>query len=124
MRTIAGNGNGAPKMPMSESISKCRSNAVSEGFKDVFSLTPRGLYSLTTSRYYRPEQVTVLRCQRFESENGQTENGNLYMIEMTDGVKGILAEPTSGMRDPEITRFIREAERIQSQMSQLGRNQC
>jgi len=124
MRTIAGNGNGGPKLPLPESKSKCRSNAVSEGFKDVFSLTPRGLYSLNTSRYYRPEQVTLLRSQRFEAESGGIENGNLYLIEMSDGVKGVLAEPTSGMCDPGITRFILEAESNQRQMSQYGRNQC
>lgn len=124
MRTIAGNGSGNPKLPLPETLSACKSNALTEGFKDIFSLTARGLYSLGTSRYYRPEQITLHRQTFIDGNENPAENATVYMIETTDGVRGTLTDPVSLPADPGVTRFFREVESIHQQMAAYGRHQC
>lgn len=124
MRTIGGNSGGQQQPPLPQTLSTCRSNALTAGFKDTFSLTNRGLYSLHTSRYYRPEQVSLLQTLHIDGNVNPAENATLYVIETADGVKGTLTDPLSLIEDPGVPLFFREVESIRQHMSRCGRNDC
>jgi hypothetical protein len=104
---------------LSASVNK----VVSEGYRECFKVTSRGLYSTSRSRYYRPEQVQIVDMHRFDTQGNPGDNAIMYIVETSDGLKGTLIDAYSHS-DTGITQFINEVEDIRSKMNGQRRNFC
>ncbi len=91
--------------------------AVKDGYTDNFSVTNRGLYSSSESRYYRPEQVSVKDFFRFEGHSDPADNAIMYLIETTDGQRGTLIDAYGPYADANVNVFMKEVEDIQKKVT-------
>ena len=104
--------------------SACMTKAVKEGYSEYFKVTTRGLYAISKSRYYRPEQVQLIDTYRCDTQNTTGDESMVYAIETSDGVKGTLVDTSGVNSDPGINKFIEEAEEIRRQYTQHNKHLC
>ena len=52
-----------------------------------FKMTPDG-FSAGKGKYYKPEDLRIVRTYRFEGESNPEDNSVIYIIEATDGLIG------------------------------------
>lgn len=52
-----------------------------------FKMTPEG-FTAGKGKYYKPEDLKVIRTYRFEGESSPEDNAVIYIIEATDGLVG------------------------------------
>lgn len=125
MWTIYGNTeNNKGPVPLITTLSTCLSKVVSEGFREPFKVTTRGLYATSRSRYYRPEQVQIISSHRFEGGEEKGDNTMMYVLETSDGLKGTLVN-ANAYSDGMVIRFISEVEDIRRKTSRHdSRNIC
>lgn len=102
-------------------LSACVNKVVSDGYRECFKVTSRGLYSTSRSRYYRPEQVQIIACHRFEGQADPADNAVIYVVETSDGLKGTLIDATVTYPDSNVKQFVAEATDIRKMMD--GQNQ-
>lgn len=125
MWTQSGNNeNGQAQMPFMNTLSACINKAISDGYRECFKVTSRGLYSTSKSRYYRPEQVQVVNFFRFEGQSDPGDNVIMYVLETSDGLKGTLIDAYGAYSDGTIGKFMAEVEDIRKKMSRHNRNFC
>lgn len=105
---------------MTEVVNK----VVKMGYVDNFKVTPRGLYSLAKSRYYRPEQVKIINFYRFEGQSDPSDNSILYVIETADGLKGTLTDAYGAYADASVNTFIKEVEEIEKKVNDHQKGHC
>ena len=105
-------------------LSACMNKAVTEGYSEYFKVTARGLYAISKSRYYRPEQIQLMDTYRCDTQNMAGKETLVYAIEASDGVKGTLVDDSGGFSDPGINKFIAEAEEIRRQYTEHNKNIC
>ena len=89
---------------------------VKDGYTDSFKVTTRGLYSCAKSRYYRPEQIKVSNFYRFEGQSDPADNSIMYVIETSDGVRGILVDAYGAYADAGVNSFMTEVADIHKKM--------
>jgi hypothetical protein len=99
-------------MPYMKSLTTCLNRMVADGYTEDFKITDGGLEALNQQQVYQPENVQVVNFFRFEGMSDPDDNAVLYVIETTDGVKGILIDAFGIYNDPRIARFMKEVEHI------------
>ena len=125
MWTIQGNnGLGHSSMPSMNTLGGCINKVVTDGYKECFKVTSRGLYSTSRSRYYRPEQVQVIDSYRFEGQIDPHNNAIIYMVETSDGLKGTLIDAYGTYPDAGISQFVAQVEQIRKMMGGDNRHFC
>jgi hypothetical protein len=77
-------------MPYMTSLNSCLNRLIGDGYTDSFQPTVKGLESKITRRVYRPQEVKVINFLKFEGNARQEDNVIMYIIETTDGQKGVL----------------------------------
>jgi hypothetical protein len=103
-------------MPYMKSLATCVNRMVKEGYTEDFKITEQGLESLNHQKKYSPEQIKIVNFFRFEGMSDPDDNAVLYVIETTDGTKGILIDAYGIYNDARIGRFLKDVERIQKKV--------
>ena len=111
-------------VPFMNTLSACVNQMVSEGYRECFKVTSRGLYSTSRSRYYRPEQVQIVDVQRFEGQSDPGDNAIMYSVETSDGLKGTVIDAYGAYSDGSVARFMAEVENIRRKMNGQSQNFC
>jgi hypothetical protein len=101
-----------------QSLSSFVNKAVTEGFTECFKVTNRGLYGISSGRYFRPEQVSVIDTCNFEAQ-AQLEASIMYILETFDGIRGTLIESSSQAKI-----FINESEAYQDRVKRFNQPHC
>lgn len=109
---------GAPKM---NAMSLCVNTAVGEGYKECFKATARGLYAVSNSRYYRPEQVQIAAINFFDKNLNPADNATIYLLETSDGCKGTLVDAYGQRHDEYLQQFIAQVEDIRNKRNRHNR---
>jgi hypothetical protein len=52
-----------------------------------FRMTPEG-FTAGNSKFYKPEELRIIRTYRFEGESNPEDNAVIYLIEANDGLIG------------------------------------
>ena len=78
------------EIPYMKSMATCLNRMVSDGYKEDFKVTEKGLYWIQRNKEYGPDQVHIVNFFRFEGNDKSDDNLILYMIETKDGLKGTL----------------------------------
>jgi hypothetical protein len=119
-----GNGSRKAQAPYLNRLTTCMDKAVTDGYKECFKVTARGLYAISQSRYYRPEQVQVVETCRFEGANASGEKASMYVIETSDGLKGTLIDGYGAPSDIYVSKFISEVEDIRRKVARHNKHEC
>ncbi len=109
---------GAPKM---NAVSVCINRAVTDGYKECFKATARGLYAVSNSRYYRPEQVRIAEIHVFDKNVNVSDNTTVYLLETSDGTKGTVVDTYGQRHDEYLQQFIVQVEDISGKISRFDR---
>jgi hypothetical protein len=83
-----------------------------EGHTKNFMANDEGLLNLDTNKVYAPHEVKISNFYRFEGESDPADNSILYVIETTDGEKGILTDSYGPYSDANVNDFIKQVEEI------------
>jgi hypothetical protein len=85
---------------------------IKNGYVDNFKITKQGLLSSKTDKTYTPSEVSIKDFYRFEGESDPADNAIMYLIETSDGQKGILIDAYGTYADENINKFISEVNEI------------
>jgi hypothetical protein len=99
--------------PYMKSLSTCLNKMVTDGYVEDFKASDRGLESLNSGKWYKPEEVQVINFFRFEGMSDPDDNAILYVIRTSDGTKGTLIDGYGVYMDPKLSAFMKEVENIQ-----------
>jgi hypothetical protein len=99
--------------PYMKSLSTCLNKMVTDGYVEGFKVTDRGMESLNSEKYYRPEEIQVVNFFRFEGMSDPDDNAILYVIQTNDGSKGTLIDGYGVYMDTKLSAFMKEVENIQ-----------
>lgn len=94
-------------------------NSVKRGYSENFKVGPRGLTTETEEKHYSPSEVKIEDFHRFEGYSDPNDNSILYLIETTDGVRGLLVDAYGAYADARVSKFISAVEEIKKD---LGKN--
>jgi len=74
-----------------------------------FLLTPRGL-SAGSGKFYKPEELKIVRTYRFEGDSDPGDSSILYLIEAIDGLVGYSIDSYGAFSNHEVDydEFIRK----------------
>ncbi|MEX2349344.1 MAG: phosphoribosylpyrophosphate synthetase [Flavobacteriaceae bacterium] len=74
------------------SLSEAITDFQQKGYTVDFNLAEDHLKSKSLKRKWNPDDLTVVKFYRFEGESNPADNSILYVIETTDGEKGLLVD--------------------------------
>lgn len=91
-------------------------HAVKRGYSENFKLEARGLTTETEDKFYPPSEVKIDNFYRFEGYSDPNDNSILYLLETTDGRKGLLIDAYGAYADARVSKFVTAVEEIQKKM--------
>jgi hypothetical protein len=113
------NSNNTPaQVPFMNTLTACVNKAVKGGYTDNLKVTKQGLYSSARDQTYIPDDVRVIDFYRFEGQSDPADNAIMYVIETTDGVKGVLIDAYGTYADENINKFMTDVEEINKKKKQ------
>lgn len=95
-----------------ETLNQAIDQAVKRGYSENFKLEGQGLTTETEKEIYSPSDVKIDDFYRFEGYSDPTDNSILYLIETTDGKKGLLIDAYGAYADARVSKFITAVEDI------------
>ncbi len=98
----------APMNTLTERVNK----AIQNGYIENFKATKQGLFLEKNNRTYTPTEVQIKDFNRFEGVSDPADNSIMYLIETTDGMKGILIDAYGAYSDANVTKFIADVQDI------------
>lgn len=99
-----------------KTLSSCVNKMKADGYKEDLQVTKKGLTTFSETKYYRPEDVSIVNFYRFEGTSDPGDNSILYVIEADDGLKGTLVDSYGAYSDSDVSKFIVEVEEIQKKI--------
>jgi hypothetical protein len=100
------------KVPFMNTLTERVNNATKDGYTENLKITKQGLCTSTGEKIYTPAEVRIINFYRFEGESDPADNSIMYVIETTDGVKGILIDAYGPYADEVVNKFMTEVEEI------------
>ena len=100
-------------VPFMNTLTERINKAVREGYTDSLKITKQGLFSAAKNKIYLPDQVKVVDFYRFEGQSDPADSAIMYVIETTDGLKGLLIDAYGAYADEHVNKFMTEVEEIQ-----------
>jgi hypothetical protein len=100
------------EMPYMKSLATCLNSMITDGYKEDFKVTDKGLLWLQKNKTYQPDQVHIVNFFRFEGNSDPDDNAILYVIETDDGARGTLVDGYGIYADPDVEKFIKNVEDI------------
>jgi hypothetical protein len=76
------------------------------GFSGHFSVSASGLRELDSGATFRPGDVRICECFRFEGVSDPADMAIVYAIESRTGVRGTLIDAFGVYADPVVSEFI------------------
>ncbi len=86
------------------------------GYAENFKLGSRGLTTETEESFYAPAEVKITDFFRFEGDSDPNDSSILYLIETTDGKKGLLVDAYGAYADARVSKFVTAVEDIQKRI--------
>jgi hypothetical protein len=100
-------------IPHMNTLTACVNKAQKEGYTQSFMVTRQGLQSAADeTSTYSPRQIKVVNFYRFEGQSDPADNSILYVIETSDGKKGMLIDAYGAYADDKVNKFMNEVEDI------------
>lgn len=93
-------------MPYLKSLTQCLRRLMGSGYTEMFRPTSQGVESINSSRVYRPDEIRVINSLRFEGPRAAHNRATMYVIETTDGVKGMIVETDDDRKNSDLNSFI------------------
>ena len=86
-----------------------------EGYSEQFVLEDQGLKASGNNKIYGVQDVKVLKHYRFEGTSDPGDMSILYVIETTDGTKGMIVDGFGTYSDTELGEFMNKVREFSNQ---------
>ena len=96
-----------PMTPLSVVLEKARQ----DGYTNDFTIRAGRLFT-EAGKSFLPDEVKISNFYRFEGESDPGDFAILYLIETTDGTKGVIVSAYGPDTEADIQSFIRQVEDI------------
>jgi len=106
------NTNVIENIPAMSTLTDRVNSAMKNGYTDNFKITKQGMFSEKNDKTYLPSEVCIKDFYRFEGQSDPADNAILYVVETTDGLKGMLIDAYGTYADEYINKFVKEVEEI------------
>ena len=103
-----------------KTLSECIDKAAAHGYTEQFSVDEEGLRNFDGARHYTPHDVKIMNFYRFEGNSDPEDSAILYLLQTSDGTKGLLADAYGAYSDQKIGSFIVQVEEVHQQNSAPG----
>ncbi len=82
----------------------------SKGYKEDFEVDRDGLYIMgqKEEKHYKPAEVSICSVIRFEGASDPGDMSAIYVIELSDGIKGQLVDAYGVYADKHIGEFMKQ----------------
>lgn len=107
----------APTPAYLNTLVDCLAKMREDGFKEDFSIKDDCLFSLTTGKSYKAEDVSIVNFFRFEGQTDPGDDSIMYVILTRDGSKGTLIDGYGPSSEPETSHFILQVQNMQKKVS-------
>ncbi len=97
-------------IPSMNTMSDCTNNLTKKGYTENYQASAEGLTALSDNTIYQPSDVTIPNFYRFEGQNDPSDNAIVYVIETSDGKKGMLIDAYGAQASTKISDFIKAVE--------------
>ena len=104
-------------VPFMNTLTACVNKVTRDGYTDAMKVTKQGLYSTTKDKTYAPDEVRIIDFYRFEGQSDPADNAILYVIETTDGAKGMIIDAYGTYSDITVTKFMTDVEEINKKVT-------
>lgn len=104
--------NNSELAPAMTTLTERVNKEIKDGYTDNMKIVRQGLYSALRDKTYTPHDIKIINFYRFEGQSDPADNAIMYVIETTDGVKGILIDAYGTYADENVNKFMREVEEI------------
>ena len=108
-------------IPYMNTLTACVNKLTKNGYTDAMTISTQGLYSTTRDKTYGPEDVKVVDFYRFEGQSDPADNAIMYVIETTDGSKGMIIDAFGHYADDSVTRFMKHVEEINKNVDKIDK---
>lgn len=95
---------------------------VKDGYTDNFKVKKQGLVSSEKEQTYSPLETNVINYYRFEGQSDPADNTIMYVIETTDGQKGLLVDAYGPYADEHVSNFMKAVEDIHKKTDEKEKN--
>jgi len=92
---------------------RCLANMEDKGFTDEYQVERDGLRCLTTNRFYKADELTVVNYYRFEGPSNPDDMSIIYAILTPDGRKGVLIDAYGLYADTRVEDIIMHARKFE-----------
>ena len=77
-----------------------------DGFTASFTLKETGLLCDENGRIYQPADLRITGHHRFEGVSNPDDMSALYLVETTDGIKGMIIDAFGTYSDQDLSEFL------------------
>ncbi|WP_290797722.1 hypothetical protein [Flavihumibacter sp. UBA7668] len=95
-----------------KSLSHCMEKMTKDGYTANFGVVDQHLQHMDSGHSYTSDQIQIVDFYRFEGESDPEDSSILYVIETSDGRKGMLVDAYGAYSNPEVDEFIKQVEEI------------
>jgi hypothetical protein len=81
-----------------------------KGYNQNFSLTPNGIFSPVSSQTFSTKDVKIVSYHRFEGNSDMEDMAILYVLETSNGDKGVIIDAYGTYGNNEIGEFLKQIE--------------
>ena len=99
-------------VPFMSTLTERVNKAMKEGYSETLKMTKQGIFYESRNKTYLPDEVKVVDFYRFEGQSDPADSAIMYVIETTDGVKGLLIDSYGAYADEYMNKFMAEVEEI------------
>lgn len=111
------------KVPHMNTLTGVTNKWTQNGYTDTITISKDGLYSTTKDKNYGPADVRVIDFYRFEGQSDPADNCILYVVETTDGVKGMVIDAYGTYADDDVTKFMKHVEEINKNVEKRDKSE-
>lgn len=111
------------KVPFMNTLTGVTNKWTQNGYTDTITISKDGLHSVDKDKDYGPADVRVIDFYRFEGQSDPGDNCILYIVETTDGVKGMVVDAYGTYADDDVTKFMKHVEEINKNVEKRDKSQ-
>lgn len=102
----------SPHLPTNSELMNCISKAKTDGYIYDFKIDEAGLFLKENAEFYFPDQIKINDSLYFNRHDHPSENVILYLVETTDGYKGMLINGYDQYADRTMASLIKQVEDV------------
>lgn len=89
-----------------ETVTGALNAARKRGYTHTFKVQDRIAYCLETKKEYHPNEMEIVEYHRFEGTSDPEDMSVVYLVECTDGLKGVLIDAYGAYSDENMSIFL------------------